>query len=64
QIIAPIHDIRNLLYSHLPNIALAGAGGVVFEPGAITVQGGKNSSELAKEIAAQIEKELRGRGGR
>ena len=64
QIIAPIHDIRNLLYNHLPSIVAGGGGGVVFEPGSIVVSGGMNSADLSKEIAAQIEKNLRGRGGR
>jgi TP901 family phage tail tape measure protein len=80
QIVAPIQDIRQILYERLPNfnqMEFAGAGAIggdiVFESGAIVIHSSAtNSTELSRNLLDQIEREMarrvnfgiRGRGGR
>lgn len=67
QVIAPVQDIRNILYERLPNFnnmdfAGAGAGsmgGVVFESGSIVIHSlATNSAELSRNLLDQIEREM------
>ena len=65
QIIAPIHDIRNMLANHLPNLATAGAGSaIVFEPGSIVIDGGMSEDSIGRTVARQIDDAIRRRGGK
>lgn len=67
QIVAPIQDIRQILYERLPNfnnMEFAGAGAmagttVVFESGAIVVNApGASSEEITRRMMDQIDREL------
>lgn len=65
QIVAPVQDIRNILDARLPNLgsdlAFAGSGGqqIIFEPGAIVVQGGKMSvDEITDDMVDKIGRKL------
>jgi hypothetical protein len=80
QIVAPIQDIRQILYERLPNfntLDFAGAGAIggdiVFEAGAIVINSsGTSATELSRDMLDAIEREMarrinfgvRGRGGR
>jgi len=80
QIVAPIQDIRQILYERLPNfntLEFAGAGAIggdiVFEAGAIVINSsGTSATELSRDMLDAIEREMarrinfgvRGRGGR
>lgn len=70
QIIAPIQDIRNILYERLPNFGnmdfagagAGGAGGVVFEPGSIVINSSAtNSRDLTRDLLDEIERGLANR---
>ena len=68
QIVAPIQDIRQILYERLPNfntLDFAGAGvgamggNIVFESGAIIINSGATSAaELSRDMLDQIEREI------
>lgn len=65
QLVAPVQDIRNLLYERLPNfntLDFAGVGGgvtVVLEPGAVVVSGHNlKANEINDKMAAQISRKI------
>jgi hypothetical protein len=68
QIVAPIQDIRNILYERLPNfnalsLDFAGAGAIggdiVFESGAIVItSSGTSATELSRDMLDAIEREM------
>lgn len=68
QIVAPIQDIRNILYERLPNfdalgMDFAGAGAIggdiVFESGAIVISSsGTSATELSRDMLDAIEREM------
>jgi hypothetical protein len=68
QIVAPIQDIRNILYERLPNfnalsLDFAGAGAIggdiVFEAGAIVINSsGTSATELSRDMLDAIEREM------
>ncbi len=68
QIVAPIQDIRNILYERLPNFEsfgmdFAGAGAIggdiVFESGAIVINSsGTSATELSRDMRDAIEREM------
>jgi len=75
QIVAPIQDIRQILYERLPNfnqmelVGAAPAGVTInISPGAVVVHGGPadslNVDRLAEQLAKKVYDQLRGRGGR
>jgi hypothetical protein len=67
-IVAPIHDIRNILYERMPNfnafsLDFAGAGAIggdiVFESGAIVINSsGTSATELSRDMLDAIEREM------
>lgn len=70
QIVAPIQDIRSILYERLPNFnnmdfagaGVGGMGGVTFESGSIVINSSAtNSQELTKDLLDQIERGLANR---
>lgn len=68
QIVAPIQDIRNILYERLPNFEsfgmdFAGAGAIggdiVFESGAIVINSsGTSATELSRDMMDAIDREM------
>jgi hypothetical protein len=68
QIVAPIQDIRNILYERMPNfnalsLDFAGAGAIggdiVFESGAIVINSsGTSATELSRDMLDAIEREM------
>ena len=68
QIVAPIQDIRNILYERMPNfnalsLDFAGAGAIggdiVFEAGAIVINSsGTSATELSRDMLDAIEREM------
>ena len=67
-IVAPIQDIRNILYERLPNfdafgMDFAGAGAIggdiIFESGSIVISSsGTNATELSRDMLDAIEREM------
>ena len=68
QIVAPIQDIRNILYERMPNfnalsLDFAGVGAIggdiVFESGSIVISSsGTNATELSRDMLDAIEREM------